>query len=274
MGICTDKSVNYLKSLNLNVVLHPTADLKPLDLLGEYKDARGIIGTLDQLTEPQPRALPSTTQGVAANINGQRSSKLPIELGIGILGNIVGAMGGKFDLSATYEKSEKIEFFYTDVTRHRANTIEIGDYLAAAKVRWSHPILKKYLFGSGKLYVITEIVTARKIGVTAYREDNSKIALDVPVIQEIAGGSLKVGSDTASTNTVIYEGPDDLAFGFVAIELSAGDRGDDGEIDLVFRPVKTGTVSFGIGGPALITADFDGALQRLERVDGELLGQV
>jgi len=139
--------------------------------------------------------------------------------------------------------------------------------------RWGHPILKKYLFGSGNLYVVTEVVTAREIGVTAYRSDNSKIALDIPVIQEVAGGSLKVGSDAASTSTVVYEGPADLAFGFVAIELSAGDRGDDGEIDLVFRPVKAGTVSFGIGGQPLVTADFEGTLPKLDRVDPELLGE-
>lgn len=135
MGICTDRSVNYLKSLNLNVVVHPTEDLRPLGLLGEFKDARGIIGSLDQLVEAEAKRLPSSIQSAAANINGQRSSKLPIELGAGILGNIIGAMGDTLELTAGYDKAEKIEFSYADVTRHRANTIEIGDYLAASRVR-------------------------------------------------------------------------------------------------------------------------------------------
>jgi hypothetical protein len=274
MGICSDKSVNYLKSLNLNVVLHPSEDLKPLDLLGEFKGARGIIGSLDQLTEAQATALPAITSAVAANINGQKSSKLPIELGLNVLGNILSAMGGNLDLSASYQQASKVEFSYTDVTRHRANTIAIGDYLSAAKVRWGHPILKKYLFGSGNLYAITEVVTARKIGVTAYREDNTKIAIDVPVIQQIAGGSIKVGSDLSSTTTVVYEGPADLAFGFVAIELSAGDRGDDGEIDLVFRPVKAGTVSYSIGGgQSFVYADLEGAQPGMARCDPMELGE-
>ncbi|CAM8633398.1 MULTISPECIES: gasdermin [Sphingomonadales] len=274
MGICSDRSVNYLKSLNLNVVLHPLEDLEPLALLGEYKGARGIIGTLSQLTEEQDGNLPKITSGEAANINGQKSSKLPIELGLDILGNIIGAMGGNLGVKAAYERASKVEFSYAGVTRHRANTIEIGDYLEASKVRWDHPILKKYLFGKGRLYILTEIVTSKKLGVTAYNHDNSSIKLEVPVIKELVGGSLSVGKETETTTTVTYEGDKNLAFGFVAIELSAGDRGDDGEFDLVFRPVKAGTVSFGVGaGQGVVFADFEGALPELKTVDPAELGE-
>ncbi|WP_333837454.1 hypothetical protein [Novosphingobium sp.] len=63
MGICSDRSVNYLKSLNLNVILHPLEDLAPLALLGEYGDARGIIGTLSQLTEAHDGCPPANHVG-------------------------------------------------------------------------------------------------------------------------------------------------------------------------------------------------------------------
>lgn len=38
-----------------------------------------------------------------------------IEFGFGIFGNIIGVMGGKFDVFVVYEKVDKIEFFYFDV---------------------------------------------------------------------------------------------------------------------------------------------------------------
>jgi hypothetical protein len=274
MGMCSDRSVNYLKTLNLNVILHPQEGLKPMDLLGVYKDAPGILGRLDQLTEPHNHPLPEITSGVAANINGQRSSKLPIELGIGILGRILGAMGAQLDVALTYKQAQKIDFTYTDVTRHRANTMAIGDFLGAARIRWNHPVLKKYLFDSGKLYVITEIVTSRKIGVTAYRQDDTQLKLDIPVIREIAGGSIKIGSESETSTTVLYEGDTPLAFGFSAIELAAGERGDNGEIDLVLRPVKAGAVSYSLGGgQALVFADFEGALPTLSREDPAALDE-
>ncbi|MBO9579677.1 MAG: hypothetical protein J7498_02155 [Sphingobium sp.] len=274
MGICSDRSVNYLKSLNLNVILHPQEDLAPLALLGEYGGARGIIGTLGQLTEAQNGDLPQITSGTAANINGQKSSKLPIKLGLDILGNIIGAMGGNLGVTAAYEHASKVEFTYSGVTRYRANTIQIGDYLAASKVRWDHPILKKYLFGKGKLYVLTEIVTSKKLGVTAYNHDNSTLSLEVPVIKELVGGSLSVGHEGETTTIVTYEGDKELAFGFVAIELSGGDRGDDGDFDLMFRPVNPGAISFGVGaGQGVVFADFEGALPMLAVADPETLGE-
>lgn len=272
MGMCTDRSVNYLKSLNLNTILQPQEDIAPLQLLGEYKGARAIIGTLSQLVDGGG-TLPEVTSGVAGNINGQRSSKLPISLGINILGNIIGAMGGNLGVSASYENAKKIEFAFSDVTRRRANTISIGDYLEAAEIRWEHPVLKKFLFGSGRLFVLTEIVSSRKIGVTAFQSNNMAVKLDVPIIQAAVGGSVSVGSETQSTTTITYEGAKDLAFGFAAIELAAGERGDDGEIDLVFRPVNAGDVSFSVMGGGFVSASFEGALQGLERCDPATLGE-
>lgn len=276
MGVCTDKSVNYLKSLNLNTIVHPQEDAAPLQLLGEYKGARGIIGTLDQLVSQPGGTLPETKPSVAGNINGQRSSKLPLDLGLNVLGNIIGAMGGDLGVKASYNQAQKVEFSFRDVTRFRANTVSIGDYLAGSEIRWDHPILKKYLFGSGNLYVLTEVVKSKKIGVTAFRSDKTSLSVEVPVIQAAVGGSVSVGLESETTNTVTYEGPTDLAFGFVAIELSAGERGDDGEFDLVFRPAKPGTASFSLtGGSAqsVVFADFEGAMAGLASADAASLGE-
>lgn len=264
MGLCTDRSVNHLKSLGLNTILQPREGITPLALLGEFKGERGIIGTLDQLVERSAAPLPSVTSNVAANINGQRSSKLPVEIGLNLLGNVIGAMGGNLGITAAYSRARKVEFSYADVTRDRANVIQIGDYLMESPVRWSHPILRKYLFGEGRLLVLTEVVKSRSLGVTAFDEHKASLGLDIPVIQKIVGGKVSVGSEGSGTSTVTYKGDRDLAFGFVAIELSAGDSNDDGELDLVFRPAKTGSIALSMGAPSVTPTLFEGPLRSLD----------
>src|SRR6185436_3618662 len=92
----------------------------------------------------------------AANVNGQRTSKLPIELGLSILADVIKALGGNIGVTAKFEKARTLEFTFENVLKDRANLISIGDYLTSGAVKWRHVILEKYLFGAGNLYVITE----------------------------------------------------------------------------------------------------------------------
>lgn len=266
MGICADRSVNHLQQLGLNTILQPREDVAPLMLLGEANGQRALIGTLDQLITSSPSGLPAITAGPAANISGQRSSKLPVELGLSLLGGIIGAMGGNLGVNAAYSHARRVEFAFADVTRERANVIAIGDYLADAEVRWTHPILATYLFGRGNLYVLTEVVRSPKLNVTAFDERKASIAVDVPVIQQAVGAKVSVGGEGSATHTVSYTGERPLAFGFVAIELSAGDSNQDSELDLVFRPVKPGGIALSVGAPAVAPVLFEGPLASLEKV--------
>lgn len=263
MGLCVDKSVNYLANLGLNTILHPQAGIAPLALLGEADGQRALIGTLDQLVEHGSAPTPAITSSVAGNINGQRSSKLPVELGVTLLGNIIGAMGGgNLGINAAYSRARRVEFAFTGVTRDRANVIQIGDYLDAAEIRWHHPILERYLFGKGNLYVLTEVVRSKELSVTAYDEHKASLALEVPVIQQIVGGKVSVGSEGSGETGISYKGERELAFGFVAIELSASDN-HNGELHLVFRPTKPGGVTLSLSAPAADPKLFEGPLREL-----------
>lgn len=267
MGLCRDKSVNYLANLGLNTILHPEQNIRPLALLGEANGQRALIGTLDQLVL-DPGGLPTVSSGIAGNINGERSSKLPVELGLNVLGNVIGAMGGNLGINAAYERARRVTFEFSDVTRDRANVIAIGDFLQRAQIRWDHPILKLYLFGDGNLYVLTEVVRSKALSVIAFDEHKASLALDVPVIQEIVGGKVKVGSEGSARTTISYKGDVELAFGFVAIELSAGEN-EEGELDLVLRPTKPGNVALSASAPTADPVLFDGPLERLPFKDVE-----
>jgi len=276
MGVCNDRAVNYLKTLNLNTILHPEENIAPLALIGEFRGAHGIIGTLDQLVENSSAPLPAVTSGAAANISGQRTSKLPISFGLNVLGSIIGALGGNLGVKAAYEDTRRLEFTFLNVQRDRANLIAIGDYVQAGDVRWEHIILQKYLFGRGNLYVVTEVAKSDEIGVTAFRGLNASVSLDVPTIQQMVGGNVSVGVESQASHTLTYKGQKHLGFGFAAIELAAGERADDdGDLGLVFRPVRAGTVAMaaGGGGSAPMAMESDGAMTELKPVDPESLGE-
>ena len=275
MGICSDRAVNYLKTHNLNTVRHPEENIAPLDLIGEFRGARGIIGTLDQLVDGATANMPRVRSGAASEISGQRTSKMPINIGLNILGSILGPLGGNLGVKAAYDNSRKMEFAFLNVERERANQIGIGDYIESGDVRWEHLILEKYLFGRGNLYVITEVVKSDKIGVTAFKRDNASVSLDIPEVQQMVGGDVSVGLESEVTNTLSYKGNKKLVFGFAAIELSAGERGDSGDLNLVFRPVTAGAVSMsadGSGSPPK-PMDVEGALGDLKHVDPAALGE-
>ena len=272
MGICRDKAVNYLKGLNLNTVTQPSSDIKPLALIGEYRGAIAIIGTLDQLVSGSTAPTPSTSKGIAADVSGKKSSKLPLEIGINILGTLIGAMGGNLGVNASYNDAKTVEFSFKNVIRERANVVEIGDYLMGGEVRWNHLILQKYLFGKGNLYVITEVVRSQEIGVTAYSKTGANLGVDVPVIQEAVGGKVKVGVENESTKTIGYKGDSELVFGFVAIELSALENAETGELVLGYEPVAPGKVALSVGdNPKL--ADFGAPLAALPEADPTTLGE-
>lgn len=261
MGMCRDKSVNHLANLGLNTILHPEQGIAPLALLGEADGQRALIGTLDQVVT-DPGELPTVTSAIAGNINGERSSRLPVELGLDVLGNLIGAMGGNLGINAAYARARRVEFQFANVHRDRANVIGIGDFLQHAQIRWDHPILRRYLFDDGNLYILTEIVRSKEVSMTAFDERKASLELEVPVIQQIVGGKVKVGTEGSSRTTISYQGEVDLAFGFVAIELSAGEN-QDGELDLVLRPTKAGSIAMSASVPTADPKLFDTPLQRL-----------
>ena len=243
MGICTDKSVKHLQKFGYNVVMHPRASVAPLQLIGEANGARDIIGTVDQLLANATGALPSIAAGGdTANISGKSTSKLDLSLGINILGEILGALGGsKLGVTAAYNHSKTIEFTYDDVDSDTVNILSLGDFMVSGTPKWDHPILSRYLGDDGKLYVITEVVRSNKFGVTAYDKNGTSLGVDVPVISAAVGGNIKIGTEGESTRKVNYEGGTKLTFGFKAFRLSRGEE-SAGAPKLVIAPVKPGGV--------------------------------
>jgi hypothetical protein len=220
MGICTDQSTTYLKRLGYNVVRHPQEGIQPLDLIGAQAGSNNYLGSLDRLiTNAQPE-LPAIQSGlVATDVNGQRSSELKLAIGANILGSVIAAMGGNLGVDTSYTNARTLEFHFSDVLKDRAAPLDIGNYLRDGEVDAGNPVLKEYVLGNGRLYLITEAIKTRKLSVNYQRDTGVSAKVDVPVIQQLVGGNVAVQVAGDSSSTVTYEGQKYLTFGFRCYEV-------------------------------------------------------
>jgi len=236
MGICIDKSTRFLRSLGYNVVRHPSGGIAPLDVVGwkggspvRLGDIDGLLATHEGTPPPLETDIPSGA------IEGKKTSKLPIKLGLDIFGAVIGALGGNAGVTASYEGARRIEFSYHDPTRDRTDPLSLGRYLQANDVAWDNPVLDEYLLGRGRLLVVIEVVKAKKFGVTAYSESKTEVAVEI-----------EVGHEGASETAVTYAGATPLVFGFKCAELAAVDD-STGELRLTWKHVADGDVFLAVG---------------------------
>lgn len=235
---CSDPFLNYLKTFGYCIVRLPRADVKPLQILskqGGSLDKLGELTTLMLAGDTIP--LPSINENIpAANISGQRTSDLSFGIGISILGSVIGAMGGsKLGLDTKYKQARTVAFEFHDVLKDEIELAKLDQYLANADVNpFSRHVAK--LLEADKLYITTATIRSQKFTVEAKKSDGTALELNVPEIQDIVGGSVKVSGQSSATSRLAYEGSIPLVFGFQAAQLFY----DQGRYT-AFDPVQSGT---------------------------------
>jgi hypothetical protein len=224
MGICKDQATTYLNRLGYNVVRVPQSGIEPLQLIGQQKKGVSILGGLDQMITDGSSTKPVISRDRrGANIEGQQSSKLDLSIGIGLLGTFIGAMGGNVDVSASYSRAKKLQFRFQDVLLDSVMPLDVGDYLRAGNVDVGNLVLKEYVLGRGRLYLITETIKTRSLTVTAEGKGGASVDLDVPAIKELLEGQVDVKAESERSSTVTYQGSDYLVFGFKAFVVGVSD---------------------------------------------------
>jgi hypothetical protein len=229
MGLCGDKSTTFLKSLGYNVVRHPSAALRPLDLIGVQRESL-YLGPLNLLLSNSPGGLPKLQTDVpAADINGQSSSKLDVGIGASILAGLIAALGkGTLGAASSYTDAQTLEFSYSDVMNDQVVPLEVGSYLRNGSVDQENKILAEYVLGNGTLYLVTKVAKSRKFTVTYERKNGTAAKVDVPTLQGAVGGSVTVTTDGMRRNVVSYEGAAPLTFAFQCFAVGV----EDGTLNL------------------------------------------
>lgn len=247
MGICSDTGIKALAHLGYNVVRHPSANFRPLILIGKQKGEFLRLGGLNQLITNAPGALPTLTEDEpGAGIQGQASSKLDLGIGANILGTLIGAMGGNLGINVSYTDARKIEFQYTDVTLDSVQPLDVGNYLRDGEVDAGNLILQQYVIGNGELFVVTKVAKSKKFSVSYEKKNSTGASVDVPQLQALAGANVKVSVDAARASLITFEGDVPLGFAFQCFKVGV----IDGVLSLM--SVKAGAVTAAIGAGATV----------------------
>ncbi len=243
MGLfCTDRSMRVLAKLGYNVVRHPSANFRPLLLIGKQGGEFLQLGSLHHLVTHPPGVLPAVTANEpGSGIQGQSSDKLDLGIGANVLGNIIGAMGGNLGVNVTYTNARTIEFKYTDVTLDSVVPLEVGNYLKDCQVDASNLILQEYVLGNGELYVVTKVARSKKFSVSYETKSGIGAKVDVPALQALVGANVKAGADAQSAWVVSFEGATPLGFAFQCLQVGVV----DGVLSLT--SVKAGAVTAAAG---------------------------
>jgi hypothetical protein len=224
MGLCSDASVTYLKCAGYNVIRHPNAAIKPLDLIGIQNKEPLYLGPLNFLITNPPGALPPITPNIAAaDINGKSSSTLKLGIGLNVLGSLIGAMGGNLGVTANYTNARQITFSYAGVLNDTVVPLAVGNYLKSADVDSGNLVLQQYVLGNGNLYLITKTAKSKKFTVQYEISNGVDAAVNVPVLNQMVGGNVTVNASGARSGSVSFEGTQDLVFAFQCFQVGVVD---------------------------------------------------
>lgn len=214
---CSDSAIAYLKSIGYNVILQPREGFVPLMLLGLSGKTLSVEGALDGVMSA-PTPLPTVTSVQAANVNGNRSSDLKVDVGLALLGNLISALGGnKIGIDAGYRRAKTVQFEFTDVTLDGIQRTQLDLFLTNASLMAGRAVTQ--LFEADKIYVVTSVLKSKKILVDAKDTAGVNVGADVPVIANAVGGNIKVGLENNASTKVLYEGQTPMPFGFQAVQL-------------------------------------------------------
>lgn len=223
---CTDPVINSLKQFGYLAVRLPRRDLWPLDVMARtHKDLRRL-GPLHDVMVPGNQPLPDVARDIpAANISGQRTSELKLGLGISVLGNFIGAMGGnKIGLDTAFSRAKTLSFEFSDVFEDRIDVTRLDQFLTAGDINPASKYVGD-LLEADDVYLLTAVLRSNRFVVEAKQSSAASLEVSVPVIKGIVGGNVNVSHQQGSQSKVVFEGPERLVFGCQAARLRFKDGG-------------------------------------------------
>jgi len=267
MGACSDPRMTYLNGSGYNVVRLPRRGIRPLGVIGRDGKSRSWLGTLDQIwvsNRPIPEA--DDPQPTAA-LNGEKTSNIESSIGLEILANALGGMlgGAAPSVNASYQNARFVQFAFKDVRSVGIDPFLINDFLAGGELKRG-PFVERYFSGQFGIeaLVISEILEAKSIGITAKRDAKTAIDVNVPQIQAAVGAKLKVSAGSAQKTEVVYEGDDYLTFGFKAFGIGREGgqwkiygKAPSGKTAYLLKPAQDETLGL-VEANELVEIDFGG----------------
>jgi hypothetical protein len=224
MGLCSDPTLTYLNDLGYSVIRLPRAGIEPLDVLGRQGGRVERLGRLEQIWRSE-RALPVLRPPYdAGEINGQESSNIKISIGLKILENILGGLAGIAipGIRAAFPNTQSIRFGFTGVQIIAVDPLAVGRFLASGDLDMHNPFVRYFDEHDATAYVLTDVLTADSVVVTAEGNTDAAVSLDIAALQQVVGAKLSVDLVASSSKCITIKGGR-VAFGFKAFGIGYGD---------------------------------------------------
>jgi hypothetical protein len=221
---CKDPSITFLNQFGYNVVKLPRTGIEPLDVIGKDKTTErlGPLAAVWKSTVPVPT--PGTPQ-IAVDVQGKKSDKLDLSVGLKILANALQAFGATVpSLDFAFQNARKVEFTFTNVTSTSVAPFDAGNFLSAGDLNTHNPIVRHYFLdeddSGAQAYLIFDVLKSDAITVSAVNDKGVSVKLDVPSIQGAVGVNVGVTSADHTDSTLTFKGTSRLTFGFKLMEIN------------------------------------------------------
>jgi hypothetical protein len=218
---CTgDPLENYLKSFGYSVVLLPREGIRPLQV-ATMKASRQLqmLGDLPDLFDGTPPPVPAIKTSTASNLSGAQSGGLNIGVGLKLLSGALQAIGvPPLSGSMGFDKANKMRFEFGDVTIESVSFLAISKFIGAAG-RISSDATIKGMIAAQSIHVVTDVLRAQTLLITAEDNNGREAAIDVPAIKGLLDGKASVKSTSGTSSQIALTSATPLAFGIKAAQL-------------------------------------------------------
>lgn len=224
-----DQSITFLKTFGYSVYRVPRLSAQALEVLHRSGKDLTRLGGIDDLIEPGavPRPTVHRDDRPGVNIEGVESSKVNVSIGLNILGSFLGALGGgNLGLNVGFNRARSVTFKFTAVTEDSIDVLALEQFVRSGRINEHVPPGTVDKLIDDEVYVVTSVLKTKTLGVSAQADNGLNVQLDVPVIQQAVGGSIKVGSEGSLNSTISFEGPVAVPFAFQAVQLVFSDSGE------------------------------------------------
>lgn len=218
---CTgDPLENYLKSFGYSVVLLPREGIRPLQV-ATMKASRQLqmLGDLVDLFAGTPSSVPAIKASTASNLSGAQSGGLKVGVGLKLLSGALQAIGvPPLSGSAGFDKASTMRFEFGDVSIESVSFLAISKFIGAAG-RISSDATIKGMIAAQSIHVVTDVLRAQTLLITAEDKNGREAAIDVPAIKGLLDGKASVKSTSGTSSQIALTSATPLAFGIKAAQL-------------------------------------------------------
>jgi len=220
MPFCQDRATKALNAQGYSLVRYPRANIAPLDLVAGESAKLDWLGPLSDVWTARAPA-PAPVEINSPNFTYQRSGEFAGSIGVRILQGLIRNVGGNVKGNVTI--SSTLSFTYEAPKQYSIAPTAVGKILSSGDLDVNHPLVRRYVDEENaldsRLYVITEVLRARKLLVRVTAADEATAAADAQALQGLASGSASVSSKDERHSEIAFDGSVDLTFAFRAFEL-------------------------------------------------------